>query len=81
MANVLNMEVNTVMVEEGPAYGAAILAAVADGRYQSVSQAVSAIVKRKETISPDSELVEKYNQGYKKYKELYPALKKFMRHL
>lgn len=81
VANVLNMEVNTVMVEEGPAYGAAILAAVADGRYQSVSQAVSAIVKRKETISPDSELVEKYNQGYKKYKELYPALKKFMRHL
>lgn len=81
VANVLNMEVNTVMVEEGPAYGAAILAAVADGRYQSVSQAVSVIVKRKETISPDSELAEKYNQGYKKYKELYPALKKFMRHL
>ena len=81
VANVLNMEVNTVMVEEGPAYGAAILAAVADGRYQSVSQAVSVIVKRKETISPDGELAEKYNQGYKKYKELYPALKKFMRHL
>ena len=81
VANVLNMEVNTVMVEEGPAYGAAILAAVADGRYQSVPQAVSVIVKRKETISPDSELAGKYNQGYKKYKELYPALKKFMRHL
>ena len=81
VANILNMDVSTVMVEEGPAYGGAILAAVADGRYESVSQAANQIVKIKDTVSPEKDLVEKYERGYEKYRELYPALKNFMGHM
>lgn len=81
IANILNMDVSTVMVEEGPAYGGAILAAVADGRYESVFQAVNQIVKIKDTVSPEKDLVEKYERGYEKYRELYPALKNFMGHM
>lgn len=33
VANILNLQVETVRIEEGPAYGAAILAAVGCGEY------------------------------------------------
>lgn len=75
VANVLNINVNTVMVEEGPAYGGAILASVAAGEYNSVEEATSKIIKIKEQVSPDEILVERYNKGYEKFKKYYPALK------
>ena len=54
---------------------------MADGRYESVSQAANQIVKIKDTVSPEKDLVEKYERGYEKYRELYPALKNFMGHM
>ncbi len=75
VANIMNLEVDTVEVEEGPAYGGAILAAVANGEYASVEEAVSAIVKKKDTTKPDPVLVEKYEAGYQKFRQIYPALK------
>lgn len=75
VANIMNMKVDTVEVEEGPAYGGAILAAVADGCFNNVEEATSKIVKKKDTTEPDLVLVEKYEQGYQKFKKFYPALK------
>lgn len=75
VANIMNMKVDTVEVEEGPAYGGAILAAVADGCFNSVEEATAKIVKKKDTTEPDLVLVEKYEQGYQKFKKFYPALK------
>ena len=75
VANILNMKVDTVEVEEGPAYGGAILAAVADGCFNNVEEATAKIVKKKDTTEPDLVLVEKYEQGYQKFKKFYPALK------
>lgn len=75
IANIMNLPVDTVMVEEGPAYGAAILAAVACGRYKNVEEAVGLIVKKKDTTSPEVELVKRYEEGYRKFKTFYPALK------
>lgn len=75
VANIMNMKVDTVEVEEGPAYGGAILAAVADGCFNNVEEATSKIVKNKDTTEPDLVLVEKYEQGYQKFKKFYPALK------
>lgn len=75
MANVLGITVNTVDVEEGPAYGGAILATIADGVYSSVEEAVSKIVNKKDSVSPDEELVKKYNEQYNKFTKIYPALK------
>ena len=75
VANIMNMKVDTVEVEEGPAYGGAILAAVADGCFNNVEEATAKIVKKKDTTEPDMVLVEKYEQGYQKFKKFYPALK------
>ena len=77
VANVMNVKVDTVEVEEGPAYGGAILAAVADGVFASVEDATSKIVRIKDTTEPEAELVEKYQKGYEKFVKLYPALKDF----
>lgn len=75
VANVMNLEVDTVQVEEGPGYGACILAAVAAGQFPSVEQACSKIVQTKEMIKPEPELVEKYQKAYEKFVTMYPALK------
>ncbi|WP_455720344.1 xylulokinase [Agathobacter sp.] len=75
VANIMNMQVDTVEVEEGPAYGGAILAAVADGTFESVEAATRTIVRKKDTTEPDPKLVAKYEQGYQKFKKFYPALK------
>ena len=75
VANIMNMKVDTVEVEEGPAYGGAILAAVADGCFNNVEEATAKIVKKKDTTEPDLVLVEKCEQGYQKFKKFYPALK------
>ena len=62
-------------VEEGPAYGGAILAAVANGCFENVEAAAAAIVRKKDTTMPSPQLVEKYEKGYAKFKQFYPALK------
>ena len=77
VANIMNVKVDTVEVEEGPAYGGAILAAVANGAFANVEEATSKIVRIKETTEPETELVEKYQKGYDKFVEIYPALKDF----
>lgn len=75
IANVMNLEVDTVEVEEGPAYGGAILAAVANGKFANVEEATKRIVKPKETTLPTSELLTKYEVGYQKFRQIYPSLK------
>lgn len=75
VANVMNLEVDTVEVEEGPAYGGAILAAVANGEFVSVEDAAERIVRRKDTTSPTPKLAAKYEAGYQKFRQIYPALK------
>ncbi len=65
----------TIRTEEGPAYGAAILAAVGTGRYASVPQACETIVKTTQTIKPSPVAKRAYARYYKQYRRLYPALK------
>lgn len=76
LANILNMKVDVVESEEGPAMGAAMLAAVARGEYPTVEDIAERFVKVVETIEPDSALVEKYERCYRKFKEIYPACKR-----
>ncbi len=75
IACVLNMTVETVESEEGPGYGAAILAAVGCGFFDSVEKAAERLVKTVAAESPEESLVEKYEQKYQKFKKFYPALK------
>ena len=73
IANVLNLSVETIESEEGPALGGAILAAVACGELGSVEEAAGKLVKVAETIEPDAGLVEKYEERYQVFREIYPA--------
>lgn len=75
VANILNVEVEVPVSEEGPGFGAAILAAVGCGEYESVEKAAKSIIKIKEKIKPEADLVVKYEEKYKKFKKIYPALK------
>ena len=75
VANIMNVEVDVPISEEGPGFGAAILAAVGCGEYESVETAVKSIIKIKEKIKPEANLVVKYEVRYQKFKRIYPALK------
>ncbi len=75
IANVLNLKVDVIESEEGPALGGAILAAVACGEYASVEDAAAKLVKIIDTVEPDPELVAKYEERYAQFREIYPACK------
>jgi xylulokinase len=75
MANVLNLKVDIIAVEEGPALGGAMLAAVGCGEYASVEEAAQAIVRVVNTVEPEPELVAKYEERYATFRQIYPVLK------
>lgn len=61
--------------EEGAAYGAAILAGVGAGCWNSVEEACAACVETAETIEPNADAVEILRGQYARYRKLYPALR------
>ncbi|MCQ4671701.1 xylulokinase [Lactonifactor longoviformis] len=75
IANILNIKVDVIASEEGPAMGGAMLAAVANGEYASVEEAAEAIVKVVDTVEPEPALAVKYDERYKKFAKIYPAVK------
>lgn len=75
IANILNVKVDVIESEEGPALGGAMLAAVACGEYGSVEEAASKIVKIIDTVEPTPELVSRYEARYNQFKQIYPACK------
>jgi len=75
VANVMNLTVETLEVEEGPAMGGALLAAVGCGVYENVQAAADAVVRVSGTEEPDPALVALYEERYRTFRKLYPALK------
>ena len=75
IANVMNMKVDIIESEEGPGYGAAILAAVGCGVFPSVEEAAKKLVKVVATEERDAGLVAKYEECYQKFRKYYPLLK------
>lgn len=81
IANILNIKVDTLENEEGPALGGAMLAAVANGEYESVAQAAAAIVKVTDTVEPDAKLAALYEERYQTFRRIYPTLKKMFQEM
>ena len=75
IANVMNLTVEVIESEEGPGLGAAMLAAVGCGEYPDIKAAADAIVKVKEQIEPEPQLVAKYEERYQKFKQIYPTIR------
>ena len=74
-ADVYNTEVVTVSSEEGPAFGAAILAGTGTGIFPDVRDAADEIIKPVDSYTPNPENVKIYNEYYQIFRELYPSLK------
>jgi xylulokinase len=75
VAATLGLPIELPAVEEGAAYGAALLGGVAGGEFADVHQAVAACVRIREVIEPDARWRESYMEGYVRFRELYPALR------
>jgi xylulokinase len=73
LADVLGAAIVTTSSAEGAAQGAATLAAVGAGWFDTVQDACRALVRIGET-TPPSEATSAYTHAYARYRELYPAL-------
>jgi xylulokinase len=78
-ADVYGMPVGALEVEEGPAYGAALLAGVGVGNWTSVENAVDATVHIAQRIEPEPQRVALMDRRYGAYRKLYPALREIWR--
>ena len=75
IANVMNIKVDVLEVEEGPSLGGAMLAAVGCGVYPDVETAGKKLAKVVDTVEPTPELAAKYEERYQKFRQLYPVMK------
>ena len=74
-ANVLGIPLEMVKTEQGPGYGGAMLAMVGCGVFESVQAASDALVELASVTEPDPELTARYEQQYRKFRTIYPAMK------
>jgi xylulokinase len=75
IASVLELPLEPVAVDEGAAFGAAILGGVAAGVWPDVHAGVAATVKPRDVIEPMPEWVETYREQRERFRALYPALR------
>ena len=75
IANVLNIELECPVSEQGPGMGGAMLAMVACGEYPDVQSACEKLVHVASVVKPEPELVAKYETRYRKFRIIYPAVK------
>jgi xylulokinase len=72
-SEIFGLPVTTVNREEGPAYGAALLAAVGAGAYADVRAAVQATLSRAPLEAPQPSAHEEYAQPYARFRESFLA--------
>ena len=75
LADLYDCQVKTVHQSEGPALGAAILAGVGCGLYESVESACRRLISEDKSASPVKEQTETYKAYHALYQELYGQLK------
>lgn len=75
LCNILNVDITLLQTEQGPGYGAAMLAMVGCGEFADVKECANVFVKLKKTITPDPDISSRYEMQYNKFKQIYPTLK------
>lgn len=75
VASVLELTLERVAVDEGAAFGAALLGGVAAGIWPDVHAAVGATVRAGDRIDPVPEWIEPYREQLERFRALYPALR------
>ena len=74
VASVLGLPIELTAVEEGSAYGAALLGGIAGGMFADVPDAVDRCVRVRATVDPDPAWQTAYADTYARFRALYPAL-------
>jgi xylulokinase len=72
VASVLNLPLETTDVEEGAAYGAALLAG---RRAETFAGPQGAVAREQAQTEPQREWAAEYADGHARFRRLYPALK------
>ena len=75
LANILNVPLDIPQTEEGPGYGAAMLAMVGTGAYASVQTCADALCHVQKTVAPDPAVAARYEAQYRKFQKIYPTMK------
>ena len=80
-ADIYGQPIRRTEVDEGPAYGAALLGGTAAETYQDIGEACSVVRLRDEVTEPDQKRTRIYDEYYEIYRSLYPAQKDAMHKL
>jgi xylulokinase len=80
-ADIYGAEVVTLQADQGPAYGAALLAGVGTGFFESVTAAVDQCVAVSGRTTPNAVARPRYDEVYGIYRGLYGALRESMHKL
>jgi len=82
IADVVGKKVNISDTTENTALGAAIMAAYGLKIYENIDSAISKMCRIKKSFVPDKERSSLYNKFFSEvYKEIYPAVRKFLKYL
>ena len=73
-ADIFGESISILNIEQGPAFGAAIIAGVGAGVFPDFESIVEELVDVVKTVEPIKENVKKYNDSYKIYQSLYKDL-------
>jgi xylulokinase len=76
VASVLDLPLELASGEQGSAFGAALLAGVADGVFADAQTAVAATVRTRGVVEPTPAWASAYDEGYARFRALYPALRR-----
>jgi xylulokinase len=75
VASALELPVERLAVEEGAAYGAALLGGVAGGLWRDAEEAVAACVRPHGRVDPVPGWADAYRERRERFQALYPALR------
>ena len=81
LADVFDCRIVRTVFDQGPAFGAALLASVAAGVHADVEEACAGIELRAEANDPDPERARIYDEYHAVYQALYPATRAHMHRL
>ena len=74
-ADIFSCEILQLESEQGPGQGAAFLAMIVAGWYQSLEECVTKNVHYKDSILPNTLATIEYDKVYEKYRKIYKATK------
>jgi xylulokinase len=77
-ADIFGLPIRRMRVDEGPAYGAALLGAVAAGAFKDVAEASSTVKTLSSIVEPQHHASDVYEELYALYRSLYPSLRPAM---